>query len=231
MPLVECVPNFSEGRRPEVIDEIVGAIARRADGVHVLDRAERRHAQPLRDHLRRTRRGGGPAAFGGIAAAARLIDLHAARGRAPAHRRRRRGALRARCGTPTCRCASSWRAASRVAWASELEVPAYLYEDAALRPEHRDLAEVRRGEFEGCDAVDRGRRQTGARRRPPAPASFGGRRRHRRPSAAHRLQRRSRDRRRRVLRARSPSPSASATAASARSRPWGWRSTTACRSR
>src|SRR5665648_556514 len=37
MTLVECVPNFSEGRRLEVIDEIVAAIAA-VDGVHVLDR-------------------------------------------------------------------------------------------------------------------------------------------------------------------------------------------------
>ncbi len=148
MTLVECVPNFSEGRRPEVIDQIVAAIAA-VDGVHVLDR------QSDATHNRCVITFVGPdeaaaqAAFGGIAAAARLIDLTRARRRAPALRRRRRGAVRAGARRPTCRCACERRAASPRASAPSWSIPAYLYEDAARRPEHRDLADVRRGEFEG----------------------------------------------------------------------------------
>ena len=73
MTLVECVPNFSEGRRLEVIDQIVAAIAA-VDGVHVLDR------QSDATHNRCVITFVGPdeaaaqAAFGGISAAARFID-------------------------------------------------------------------------------------------------------------------------------------------------------------
>src|SRR5450830_848656 len=127
MTLVECVPNFSEGRRLEVIDEIVAAIAA-VDGVHVLDR------QSDATHNRCVITFVGPdeavsrAAFGGISAAARLIDLTQHEGAHP-----RFGAADVVPFVPV----------------KEDDMPAYLYEDAARRPEHRNLADVRRGEFEG----------------------------------------------------------------------------------
>ena len=147
MTLVECVPNFSEGRRPEVIDQIVAAIAA-VDGVHVLDR------QSDATHNRCVITFVGPdeaaaqAAFGGIAAAARLIDLTEHEGAHP-----RFGAADVVPFVPVKEddmpvCVELARElAARVG--AELDLPAYLYEDAARRPEHHDLADVRRGEFEG----------------------------------------------------------------------------------
>ena len=147
MTLVECVPNFSEGRRPEVIDQLVAAIAA-VDGVHVLDR------QSDATHNRCVITFVGPdeaaaqAAFGGIAAAARLIDLNLHDGAHP-----RFGAADVVPFVPIKEddmpvCVELARGlAARVG--TELDIPAYLYEDAARRPEHQDLAEVRRGEFEG----------------------------------------------------------------------------------
>lgn len=151
MTLVECVPNFSEGRRAEVVDEIVAAIAA-VDGVHVLDR------QSDATHNRSVVTFVGPdeaaarAAFGGIAAAARLIDLNVHEGAHP-----RFGAADVVPFVPLREadmevCVGLARGlAKRVA--DELDIPAYLYEDAAVRPEHRDLADVRRGEFEGLRNV------------------------------------------------------------------------------
>jgi len=147
MTLVECVPNFSEGRRQEVIDEIVAAMAA-VDGVHILDR----QSDPIHNRCVITLVGPGEAAaraaFGGIAAAARLIDLTRHQGAHP-----RFGAadvvpfvpLKDE-GMPVC-VALAQALAARVG--RELGIPAYLYEDAARRPEHRNLADVRRGEFEG----------------------------------------------------------------------------------
>jgi glutamate formiminotransferase / 5-formyltetrahydrofolate cyclo-ligase len=152
MTLVECVPNFSEGRRPEVIDEIVDAMAGTA-GVHVLD------LQSDATHNRCVITVVGPdeaaaeAAFRGIATAARLIDLTQHRGAHP-----RFGAADVvpfvpvrEADMPAC-VELARRLARRVG--DELGIPAYLYEDAALREECRDLADVRRGEFEGlCEVI------------------------------------------------------------------------------
>jgi glutamate formiminotransferase len=151
MTLVECVPNFSEGRRQDVIDQIVAVIAA-VDGVHVLDR------QSDETHNRCVITFVGPdeaaaqAAFAGIAAAARLIDLNQHQGAHP-----RFGAADVvpfvplkDADMPVC-IALARGLAARVG--AELEMPAYLYEDAALVPSHRNLAEVRRGEFEGLREV------------------------------------------------------------------------------
>ena len=94
MTLIECVPNFSEGRRPEVVDAIVAAITA-VDGRQLLDR------QSDATHNRSVITFAGQdaavaeGAFRGIDAAARLIDLNHARRRPSAHRRRRRRAVRA----------------------------------------------------------------------------------------------------------------------------------------
>lgn len=144
--LVECVPNFSEGRRPEVIRAIRDAIAG-VLGVRVLD------VHSDADHNRSVITFVGPpepvleAAFQGIAAAARLIDMERHRGQHP-----RLGAadvvpfvpLR---GVTLADCvALARRLGQRVG--GELGIPVYLYEAAATRPDRVNLADVRRGEYE-----------------------------------------------------------------------------------
>ncbi|GAB4482269.1 MAG: hypothetical protein Kow00124_30950 [Anaerolineae bacterium] len=145
--IVECVANFSEGRRAEVIDQIVEAIAG-VDGVIVLDR------QSDADHNRSviTFVGGpdviGEAAFRAIAAAARLIDLEQHRGEHP-----RIGATDVVPfvpieGVTMEDCVAIARAlGQRVG--DELGIPVYLYEAAATRPERQNLANLRKGEYEG----------------------------------------------------------------------------------
>ena len=149
-PIVECVPNFSEGRRQEVVDRIVRAM-REAPGVQVLD------VQSDADHNRSVVTAvGAPQAlvemaFRGIATAACLIDLDDHRGEHP-----RMGAtdvvpfVPVR-GTTMQECVELARQlGERVG--RELLIPVYLYEEAATRPERRDLALVRRGEYEGIKA-------------------------------------------------------------------------------
>ncbi len=146
-PLIECVPNFSEGRRGAVVDEIVAAMAAVA-GVHVLD------AELDADHNRSVvTLVGSPdgvveAAFRGIDTAARLIDLNQHQGAHP-----RIGAtdvvpfVPIRAATLDLCADLARRLGRRVG--EELALPVYLYEAAATRPERRNLADVRRGEYEG----------------------------------------------------------------------------------
>ena len=143
--IVECVPNFSEGRRKNVVDEIVDAMM--LPGIKLLDR------EMDADHNRSViTLAGDPraieeAAFRGIAVAARLIDLDTHRGQHP-----RMGAtdvvpfIPIRGVTMDDCVAMARRLGERVA--RELDIPVYLYERAATRPERRDLAYIRRGEYE-----------------------------------------------------------------------------------
>jgi glutamate formiminotransferase len=145
--IVECVPNFSEGRRKQVIDQIAEAIAIVA-GVHVLD------VQSDADHNRTVVTFVGEpeaveeAAFQGIGKAAELIDMNVHRGEHP-----RMGAADVVPFVPIKNVtmgdcvAIARRVGERVG--RELDIPVYLYEEAAMRPERRNLAEVRRGEYEG----------------------------------------------------------------------------------
>ncbi len=148
--IVECVPNFSEGRRKEVIDQIVEAIAA-VPGAHVLD------VQSDADHNRTVVTFAGEpeaveeAAFRGIEKAAELIDMNLHQGEHP-----RLGAADVVPFVPVkgvtmedC-VALARRLGERVG--RELDIPVYLYEKAATRPERRNLAEVRRGEYEGIKA-------------------------------------------------------------------------------
>jgi len=152
--VVECVPNFSEGRRPEVVDEIVAAIAA-VPGVHVLDR------QSDAAHNRSVVTFAGPAeaaaeaAFGGVAAAARLIDLNVHEGAHP-----RFGAADVVPFVPLedddmAMCvAAAHELGARIA--AELRIPVYFYEAAARREARRGLAVVREGGFEGLrEAIGR----------------------------------------------------------------------------
>lgn len=143
--LVECVPNFSEGRRPEVVQAIVDALRR--PGVSVLD------VESDADHNRSVvTLVGEPeavleAAWQGIAAAAGLIDLDQHQGAHP-----RLGATDVVPFVPLrnmtmAECvALAQRLGQRVG--SELQIPVYLYEAAATRPERVNLADVRRGQYE-----------------------------------------------------------------------------------
>ncbi|HEC22532.1 MAG TPA: glutamate formimidoyltransferase [Chloroflexi bacterium] len=146
-PLVECVPNFSEGRRPEVIEEIVEAI-RRTPGVALLDvTSDADHNRSVVTFV------GSPesverAAFEAIKTAARLIDMTQHTGEHP-----RIGAtdvvpfvpIR---GVSMEECVRiAHRVGQRVG--EELGIPVYLYEYAATRPERRNLENIRRGEYEG----------------------------------------------------------------------------------
>ena len=145
--IVECVPNFSEGRRQPVIDAIVAAIAG-VSGVRVLD------VQSDADHNRTvvTFVGSPEAvvegAFQGIATAAQLIDLNHHRGEHP-----RIGAadvvpLVPVRGVTMEECVALARQLGRRV-GEELGIPVYLYEEAATRPDRRNLADIRRGEYEG----------------------------------------------------------------------------------
>ena len=151
MKLVECVPNFSEGRRPEVIEAIEAAI-RAVDGIQVLDR----HVDA--DHNRcvitfvGSPEAAAEAAFAGIAKAAELISLETHQGEHP-----RIGAtdvvpfIPVR-GVSMPECVELARAlGSRVA--QQLGIPVYLYEEAAARPERVNLEDVRRGEYEGLKSA------------------------------------------------------------------------------
>ena len=145
--IVECVPNFSEGRRLEVIRAIEAAIAA-VDGVHVLDT----HWDP--DHNRCVVTFVGPAegvaqaAFAGVARAVELIDLRHHQGSHP-----RIGAadvvplvpLR---GITAAELVPVARQLGERIW-RELGVPVFLYGEAATSPRRRELSFLRRGNFEG----------------------------------------------------------------------------------
>ncbi len=147
-PIVECVPNFSEGRRAEIVDEIVSAMTQGVPGVKLLDR------EMDADHNRSViTLAGEPAiieeaAFRGIATAARLIDLEQHRGQHP-----RIGAtdvvpiVPVSAVTMDACVAMAQRLGERVG--RELEIPVYLYERAATRPARQNLADIRKGEYEG----------------------------------------------------------------------------------
>ena len=144
--LVECVPNFSEGRDRAKVAEITAAI-RSVRGAWVLDV----HSDP--DHNRSvvTFAGAPEAVFEAALAATEraveLIDLNDHDGEHP-----RIGALDVLPFVPLKditmdECVALAHAAGRRI-ASEFDIPVYFYERAALRAERRDLADIRRGEFE-----------------------------------------------------------------------------------
>jgi glutamate formiminotransferase len=150
--LVESVPNFSEGQRESVIDEIVAAFAGAHADVLVLDRS----SDP--DHDRSVLTLAGPpgalleAAVAGAAACARLIDLTRQRGAHP-----RMGALDVLpfvpLGTGTeADCVALALAAGR-RLVAEAGIPVYLYGAAAVRPERAALPAVRGRGFEALRAA------------------------------------------------------------------------------
>ncbi|HSL43202.1 MAG TPA: glutamate formimidoyltransferase [Anaerolineales bacterium] len=145
--LIECIPNFSEARRPEVIDQIVAAIESVGE-VKLLDRSSDL------DHNRTVLTLAGPpfaveeAAFRAIKTASELIDLNNHTGEHP-----RIGATDVvpfvpLSGSSMDECiAIAKRLGERVG--NELSIPVYLYEAAATRPERANLENIRKGQYEG----------------------------------------------------------------------------------
>ncbi|PHX97261.1 MAG: glutamate formimidoyltransferase [Gemmatimonadetes bacterium] len=144
--LVECVPNFSEGRRPDIVKQITDAIAS-TDGVAMLDiSSDASHNRTVVTFVA-TLESAVEAAFRGIGKARDLLDLTAHTGEHP-----RIGA------TDVCpfiplgdttmdECVALAKSlGARVG--TELGIPVFLYERAAARPDRTNLADVRRGEFE-----------------------------------------------------------------------------------
>src|SRR5919112_2876766 len=147
MKLIECVPNFSEGRRPEVVAAIRDAIAA-VPGAYLLD------SSSDASHNRSVITFVAPmeivanAAFAGIREAQRLIDLTVHSGEHP-----RMGAadvvpfIPLEGSTMEDCIALARQLGERVG--RELKIPVFLYERAATRPDRENLADVRRGQFEG----------------------------------------------------------------------------------
>ena len=147
---IECVPNFSEGRNVETINAIADAI-RSVDGVRVLhiDRGEAANRTVI------TFMGSVgavvEAAFRMVKRASELIDMRLHKGEHP-----RIGATDVLPLIPLENitleeCAQLARVLAERIY-KELGIPTYCYEAAAYLPEHANLADCRRGEYEGLEA-------------------------------------------------------------------------------
>lgn len=145
--IIECVPNFSEGRRVDVIDEIASAIAS-VPGVALLDR------ELDADHNRSVFTfAGSPdavveAALRGVGVAVKRIDLNNHTGVHP-----RIGAADVIPFVPIegmtlAECARLAASTGEEIW-KRYELPVYLYEASARRPDRVNLENIRRGQFEG----------------------------------------------------------------------------------
>ena len=148
--LVECVPNFSEGRRPEVISALADALTAHA-GVRLLD------IESDADHNRSVftlvapPEALVPAMFAAIKMAASFINMDRHRGAHP-----RIGATDVVPFVPLqevdmAECVTLAQELGRRV-GDELRIPVYLYEAAATRPERVNLADIRKGEYEGLKA-------------------------------------------------------------------------------
>ncbi len=144
--IIECVPNFSEGRDKKVIDQIVAEIAA-VEGVKVLDvdpgEATNRTVVTFVGSPEAVVEG----AFAGVEAAGELIDMRHHHGAHP-----RSGAcdvlpLVPVSGVTLEECAELARSLAERIFSS-LGIPCYCYEAAALKPERKNLAVCREGEYE-----------------------------------------------------------------------------------
>ncbi len=148
--IVECVPNFSEGRDIKIINAIAGAISS-VQGVKFIS------AEPDKDYNRTVITFIGhpeavvEAAFKGTQKATELIDMTIHKGEHP-----RLGAVDVVpfvpvSGVSMMDCVKLAQAFGKRA-GGELAIPIYLYEEAATVPERRNLSTIRRGEYEGLAA-------------------------------------------------------------------------------
>jgi glutamate formiminotransferase len=149
--LIECVPNFSEGRRPGVVEAIVAAM--NVDGALLLDYSLDADHNRSVVTIAGTPAAVVEAAIRAAGRAAQLIDLTSQEGVHP-----RIGAADVIPFVPVRgisleQCALLARQAGNEIWKRH-QVPVYFYEAAAARPDRALLEEVRRGQFEGLrDAV------------------------------------------------------------------------------
>ncbi|MBX7223974.1 MAG: glutamate formimidoyltransferase [Blastocatellia bacterium] len=145
--IVECIPNFSEGRRPEVIEQIVAAMTSVPNVVLLGAESDPNHNRSVITIA------GLPeavleAAVRGVGKAAELIDLNHHTGEHP-----RMGATDVVPFVPIRNitmdeCVKLARRAGERMY-KEFGVPVYLYEKAATRPDRANLADIRKGQFEG----------------------------------------------------------------------------------
>ena len=145
--IVECVPNFSEGKNASTIKAI-------AESIHGVDGVKLLNVEPDKDYNRTVvtfvgePEGVVEAAFQATHAAARLIDMEHHKGEHP-----RIGATDVVpfipvSGVTMADCIQLAKAfGKRVG--SELQIPIYLYEAAATSPARKNLSDIRKGEYEG----------------------------------------------------------------------------------
>src|SRR5437016_4052644 len=144
--LVECVPNFSEGRDKAKVDAIIEAM--KVDGVYLLDREMDADHNRCVITLVGDRNAIAEAAIRGVGRAGELIDLTKHQGAHP-----RLGAADVVPfipieGVTLEDCVALARRVGEQIW-KRCRVPVYLYEAAATRPERQNLENIRRGQFEG----------------------------------------------------------------------------------
>ena len=144
--LVECVPNFSEGRDKAKVDAIVDAM--KMDGVFLLDREMDADHNRCVITIAGDRDSVGEAAIRGVGKAAELIDLNHHQGAHP-----RLGAADVVPfipieGVSLEDCVAMARHVGEQIW-KRYQIPVYLYEAAATTPDRQNLENIRRGQFEG----------------------------------------------------------------------------------
>jgi glutamate formiminotransferase/formiminotetrahydrofolate cyclodeaminase len=147
--LVECVPNFSEGRDAAKVDAIVNAM--KIDGVFLLDREMDSDHNRCVITIAGDRDAIQEAAIRGVGKAAELIDLCQHQGAHP-----RMGAADVVPfipieGVTIEDCVAMAKHVAAEIW-KRYQVPVYLYEAAAATPERQNLENIRRGQFEGIRA-------------------------------------------------------------------------------
>src|SRR6476661_5541759 len=147
--LVECVPNFSEGRDKSKVDAIVEAM--KLDGVYLLDREMDADHNRCVITIAGEREAVQEAAIRGVGKASELIDLTQHTGAHP-----RLGATDVVPfipieGVSLEDCVAMARHVGEQVWARH-KIPVYLYEAAATSPERQNLENIRRGQFEGIRA-------------------------------------------------------------------------------
>src|SRR6202140_3143753 len=145
--LIECVPNFSEGRDLEIIRQITAAIES-VDGISLLNVDPGASTNRTVVTFAGNPEAAVEAAFRGIQKAAELIDMRKHKGAHP-----RMGATDVCPFVPINKV--SWEGAIAAAQqlgkrvGEELKIPVYLYEKAARDPSRTNLADIRAGEYEG----------------------------------------------------------------------------------
>ena len=145
--LIECVPNFSEGRDPAKVDAIVSAMSA-VPGVYVLDREMDADHHRCVVTLAGEPEAVAEAALRGVGKAVELIDLNVHTGAHP-----RVGAADVIPfipihGVTIEDCVALARRVGKEIWA-RYRIPVFFYEAAATRPDRTNLENVRRGQFEG----------------------------------------------------------------------------------